>query len=93
MDPHSIYVNTKIVISFIQRQKSRTSKSKNRLSSYSSSSDENKKGTQDTRQHKVVGMVTIYDASGLMPLQLELAEQYVLVCIIYIYLLNSVHWV
>ncbi|XP_046440628.1 GATOR complex protein WDR59-like isoform X2 [Daphnia pulex] len=60
-----------------RRQKSRTSKSKNRLSSYSSSSDENKRGAQEARHHKVVGMVTIYDASGLMPQQLELAERYV----------------
>ncbi|KAI9550538.1 hypothetical protein GHT06_005241 [Daphnia sinensis] len=60
-----------------RRQKSRTSKTKNRLPSYSSSSDENKRGTHEARHHKVVGVVTIYDASGLMPLQLELAERYV----------------
>ncbi|XP_059350855.1 GATOR complex protein WDR59-like isoform X2 [Daphnia carinata] len=60
-----------------RRQKSRTSKTKNRLPSYSSSSEENKRGTHETRHHKVVGVVTIYDASGLMPLQLELAERYV----------------
>jgi len=60
-----------------RRQRSRnTTKPKNRLSTVHHASDAERRGATDVRQHKV-GMVTIYDASGLLPLQLELAERYV----------------
>ena len=39
--------------------------------------DFERRGVTDTDRHHKVGMVTIYDSSGLLPLQYELAERYV----------------
>lgn len=73
------FCNVYFILTFkmLQRQKCRqSSKSKNRLSSISNSSDtDSKRGL--TEGHQNMRLVTIYDASGLMPLQQELGERYV----------------
>ena len=62
----------------VQRQKSRSSsKPRHRLSTVNSSMDFERRGVTDADRHHKVGMVTIYDSSGLLPLQYELAERYV----------------
>ena len=76
MDEQLIDSSVGYIILFIQRSKLRnSSKPKHRLSN--NLTDFERRGITDTDRHPKVGMVTIYDASGLLPLQSELAERYV----------------